>query len=340
MSDLRGKHCSTCFAIYILLNKLAPAFGMRRRDEDGLQMRKQHNKPGRQDFSPDVTDHWGGNYHSWEAYCTRTSEGEDYWDKPKDNRWEEIDYNGHQLNADVHSEYYSTHCNRNNRQNSEDKSFIHRSCKIYACIITVALFLILVVFTAFWTQCFGFHIPVLRTKFLVLLKHNIHFAEWSRFLYGHFHCDWLGGRRNFEINVFLEIHVCIHANYFKINKACYPKISDRFILTLVFCSLLCKGFTVHVSYWLQAAERQIIIFETLNTSMLLGNSKDTQPLRMWRDAPNSTWVKIRLGGNTTEWIHLFVLLLFFFVMSYSWVQIKPEYNPCDTYGGVRAGLNK
>ncbi|XP_053477394.1 serine/threonine-protein kinase VRK2 [Ictalurus furcatus] len=130
-------------------DQLAPAFGMRRRDEDGLQMRKRNNKQERQDFSPDVTDQWGGNYHSWEAYCTRTSEGEDYWDKPKDNRWEEIDYNGHQLNADVHSEYYSTHCNRNNRQNSEDKSFIHRSCKIYACIITVALFLILVVFAAF-----------------------------------------------------------------------------------------------------------------------------------------------------------------------------------------------
>ncbi|MCI4376351.1 hypothetical protein PGIGA_G00187430 [Pangasianodon gigas] len=129
--------------------QLAPVFGMRRRDEDGLKMRKQHHKPDRQDFSPDVTDHWGRNDHLWEDYCTRTSDGEDYWAKPKYNRWEEIDYNGHQLNADVHSEYYSPHSNRNDRQNSEDKPFIQWSCKIYACIITVALFLFLVAFTVF-----------------------------------------------------------------------------------------------------------------------------------------------------------------------------------------------
>lgn len=122
-------------------------FGMRRRDEDGLQMWKQRSKPARQDF----TDHWGREDHSWEDYYSRTSEWENYWDKPKYNRWEENDYNEHQMNADVYREYCSTHSHGNDRQNPrlDKKPFIQWSCEIYACIITVALFLFLVAFTIF-----------------------------------------------------------------------------------------------------------------------------------------------------------------------------------------------
>ncbi|XP_026992153.2 serine/threonine-protein kinase VRK2 isoform X1 [Tachysurus fulvidraco] len=116
--------------------QFTPAVGLRRRDEDGLQTGKRHSKAECQDFHPDDTDHWRRSYH----------QREDFRDKPKDNRWEENDYNGHQSNANVH---YDTLSNRKDRQNSEDKPFIQWSCKMYACIITVALFLFLVTFTVF-----------------------------------------------------------------------------------------------------------------------------------------------------------------------------------------------
>lgn len=152
MSDMGGKiaMCTLLF-IFWLKKKLVPVFGMKRRGEDGLQMRKRHNKPERQDCSPDVTDHWGRNDHSCEDYGLRTCERENYWDKPKYNPWEEADYNEHQLNADVHTEYYSTYTHRNDRQNSkiDRKPFIQWGCKIYACIIIAALFLFVVAFNVF-----------------------------------------------------------------------------------------------------------------------------------------------------------------------------------------------
>lgn len=124
---------------------------MRRRDDDGLQMRKQPNNLEHQDYIPDVTDHWGRNDHSWEDYYPRTGERENYWDKPKSNRWEETDYNGHQLNADVHGGYYSIHSNRNDRQNFriDRKPFIQWRCKMITCIITAVLLLFVVAFKVF-----------------------------------------------------------------------------------------------------------------------------------------------------------------------------------------------
>ncbi|KAG7333997.1 hypothetical protein KOW79_002404 [Hemibagrus wyckioides] len=116
--------------------QFTPVFGTRRRGEDGPQTWKRHSKPERRDLSPDATDRGRRYYNSWEDSCSRISEMEDYWDKQKYNRWKEIDYNGHQLNANV---YYNTQSNRNDRQSS----------KIYACIITVALFLFLVAFIVF-----------------------------------------------------------------------------------------------------------------------------------------------------------------------------------------------
>ncbi|XP_046729486.1 serine/threonine-protein kinase VRK2 isoform X2 [Silurus meridionalis] len=110
--------------------QLAPVFGLGRGEENSLQIWKQHNKPELQDFIPDVTDHWRRNG----------------WDKPKYSQLEEIDYNRHQLNADVPSDFYSPQSNRNDIENSKDKPFTQRSCKIYACIITVALFLFLLAF--------------------------------------------------------------------------------------------------------------------------------------------------------------------------------------------------
>lgn len=148
------KYGNVRFTIYILVKKkLDPVFGMKRRDEDGLQMRKQHNQPERQDCSF-VTENWGRNDHWWEDYSPNTSERGNYWAKPKYNHWEEIDYNEHQLNADVHTEYSSVHTHRNNTQNSKTdrKPFILWGCKIYACIITAALFLFVVAFNIFWTN--------------------------------------------------------------------------------------------------------------------------------------------------------------------------------------------
>lgn len=135
ISDMEKK-CNVLFTIYILVWKFTPVFGTSRRAEDGPQTWKQHSKPERRDLSPDVTDRGRRYYNFWEDSCSRISEMEDYWDKQKYNRWKEIDYNGHQLNANV---YFNTQSTRNDRQ----------SWKIYACIITVAFFLFLVAFIVF-----------------------------------------------------------------------------------------------------------------------------------------------------------------------------------------------
>ncbi|KAM9477347.1 serine/threonine-protein kinase VRK2 [Clarias gariepinus] len=119
--------------------QLAPGFGLRKRPENDLQMRKQHITSEYQDFSPDVTDHRGRNYHAFEDNYTRTNDGEDYWDKPKYNCYVESDYNKHGLKTDMHSEWYIV----------KDKPFIQCSCKIYAYTITVALFLFLVALIVF-----------------------------------------------------------------------------------------------------------------------------------------------------------------------------------------------
>lgn len=102
------------------------------------------NKPKHQDFDPDVTDHRERYCHPSEGPCTGTSESKDNRDKPKYNRWEEIDDNGHQTSANMH---YSTQGKRNDGQNLKDKPFELWGCKGYACFLIFALFIFLVAFT-------------------------------------------------------------------------------------------------------------------------------------------------------------------------------------------------
>lgn len=157
--------------VYILVKKqqkLAPGFGLRKRPENDLQMRKQHITSEYQDFSPDVTDHRGRNYHAFEDNYTRTNDGEDYWDKPKYNCYVESDYNKHGLKTDVHSEWYIV----------KDKPFIQCSCKIYAYTITVALFLFLVALIVFWNTMCGFYSSVLRSYPRVVMVFVWPFSLW------------------------------------------------------------------------------------------------------------------------------------------------------------------
>lgn len=149
MSDMCNARFLTVYIFTEKKKKLPSVFGTRTRELDGPQMWKQHNKPKRQDFSPDVTDHWGRNDHLCEDSCITTRDWNDYWGKVKYNCWEETDYNGHQFSADVRKEYRFTHSSGNERQNIKHTSFIRWSCKLCACIFTVALFFFLVAITVF-----------------------------------------------------------------------------------------------------------------------------------------------------------------------------------------------